>query len=281
MTNLGIRTNPYRDLPRERRQSLTRTLLQRAASASPEEREECLEHVVLMNMCVARSIASRYRQRGIPQDDLEQVAYAALVRVVRKFDADRDGDLLSYAVPSIRGELRRYFRDHGWTVRPPRRVQELQSRVIQARDQLAADDGEASPARIAEVLDVPEADVSEALAAEGCFSPTSLDAGVGADATTTLGELLPDANGEAAGHAAEARVMLQPVLRQLPARDRKLLRMRFVDDLTQQEIADNYGVTQTQVSRLLTRVLGDLRRGLGEATGLESAADQPNTNTAY
>ena len=271
MADLDTRTNPFGDLPRERRQSLTRTLLDRAAVSNGPERDECLDRVIMMNMCVARSIASRYRHRGIAQDDLEQVAYAALVRVVHKFDAARDGDLLSYAVPSIRGELRRHFRDHGWTVRPPRRVQELQARVIQTRDELAAKDGNTSSARIADVLDVAEQDVTEALAAEGCFSPSSLDAGVGEDGSSTLGDLLPDAEGEAAGRAAEARMMLQPVLRQLPARDRKLLRMRFVEDLTQQEIADSYGVTQTQVSRLLSRVLADLRRGLGEASALGTA----------
>lgn len=270
MADLDTRTNNFGDLPRERRQSLTRALLNRAAASDGPERDECLDQVIRMNMCVARSIASRYRHRGIAPDDLEQVAYAALVRVVHKFDVERDGDLLSYAVPSIRGELRRYFRDHGWTVRPPRRVQELQSRVIQTRDELAATDGNTSSAQIAAVLDVPERDVTEALAAEGCFSPASLDAGVGEDGSSTLGDLLPDTDGEAAGRAAEARVMLQPVLRQLPAKDRRLLRMRFVDDLTQQEIADDYGVTQTQVSRLLSRVLGDLRRGLGEASPLAS-----------
>src|SRR3546814_524554 len=255
MADLGVSANPYGDLPRERRQRLTRSLLQRAAQASGDERKELLDQVVMVNMCVAKSIASRYRKRGIAQDDLEQVAYAALVRVVHNFDVERRQDLLSYAVPSIRGELRRYFRDHGWTVRPPRRIQELQSRVIEMRDQMAAEDGTPSPRRIAEALDVPEEDVSEALAAEGCFSPTSLDATVGPDGGSSLGDLLPDGDGEAAGQAAEARVMLQPVLRNLPARDRKLLQMRFVDDLTQQEIAERNGVPHNQVSRLLSRIL--------------------------
>src|SRR3546814_19717663 len=109
----------------------------------------------MVNMCVAKSIASRYRKRGIAQDDLEQVAYAALVRVVHNFDVERRQDLLSYAVPSIRGELRRYFRDHGWTVRPPRRIQALQSRVIELRDQMAAETRTTSHLRNPEASERP------------------------------------------------------------------------------------------------------------------------------
>ncbi len=268
MDDLGTPRNPYGDLPRDRRQRLTRTLLSRVTSASEDERAELLDQVIVINMCVAKSIASRYRRRGVAQDDLEQVANAALVRVVHKFDPSREQDLLSYAVPSIRGELRRYFRDHGWTVRPPRRIQELQSAVIEARDRLSAGGGPASTTEIAASLDVPEADVAEALAAEGCFTPASLDVGVGQDGSATIGELLPDADDGAARDAAEARVMLQPVVRRLPARDQRLLRMRFFESLTQQEIADRCGVTQTQVSRLLTRILAELREGLGAPTSV-------------
>src|SRR3546814_14357803 len=128
---------------------------------------------------------------------------------------------------------------------------------------MAAEDGTPSPRRIAEALDVPEEDVSEALAAEGCFSPTSLDATVVPDGGSSLGDLLPDGDGEAAGQAAEARVMLQPVLRNLPARDRKLLQMRFVDDLSQQDIAVRTRANQTLVSRLLSRILTDRPPGPG------------------
>lgn len=265
-------SNPYGELPRERRQGLTRALLARAARATGAQRKDCLDQVVMVNMPVAQSIAARYRRRGVATDDLEQVAYAALVRVVQNFDVDRDQDLLSYAVPSIRGELRRYFRDHGWTVRPPRRVQELQTRVLEARDRLTATQRNPSAHRIADALDVAEEDVTEALAAQGCFTPTSLDAAVGGADGATLGDLLPDREDDGAQGAAEARVLLQPVLRDLPAKDRKLLRMRFVEDLTQQEIAERNGVTQTQVSRVLNRILGDLRRGIGETSEPDEVA---------
>ncbi|WP_235736988.1 sigma-70 family RNA polymerase sigma factor [Nocardioides alcanivorans] len=257
-------TNPYEGISRDQRRRLTTGLLAEARHAEGETLRELLDQVVMVNMCVARSIAARYRSRGISQDDLEQVANAALVRAVHNFDGDREGDLLSYAVPSIRGELRRHFRDQGWTVRPPRRIQELQSRVVEERDRRVRDRDSSAEADIALALDVPVADVVEALAAEGCFTPTSLDLPVGEDGGATLGELLPDPDNSGDRAAAEARVMLRPVVRRLPERDRKLLKMRFFDELTQQEIADDFGVTQTQVSRLLSRVLADLRRGLGE-----------------
>lgn len=275
MESIGTLSNPYGDLPKERRRRLTASLLHQASEAAEPERSGLLDQVVLVNMCVARSIASRYRARSIPIEDLEQVANAALVRAVHHFDLDRERDLLSYAVPSIRGELRRHFRDQGWTVRPPRRIQELQSRVIEERDRLSEDDPTPSAARIAASLGVPESDVDEALAAEGCFTPSSLDANVGSEGGgASLGDLLPDAHDQESKDAAEARVMLQPVVRRLPARDRKLLRMRFFDDLTQQEIAEEIGVTQTQVSRLLGRILADLRRGLGEVTALPTHAGE-------
>ncbi|WP_067438878.1 sigma-70 family RNA polymerase sigma factor [Nocardioides jensenii] len=265
MASFDIQKNPLDDLPRDQRRKLTASLLQRAARAStPQERSRLLDEVVLANMCVARSVASRYKSRGIAIEDLEQVANAALVRVVHKFDGEHESDFLAYAIPSIRGEIRRHFRDQGWVVRPPRRVQELQSHVFEERDRLRCE-GRRTPsaAEIADALEVTEEEVSEALRAEGCFTPASLDAPVGDETGISLGEMLPDSHADDAA-AAEARVMLRPVVRRLSARDRKLLRLRFFDELTQQEIADEFGVTQTQVSRLLSRIIRDLRGSLVE-----------------
>ncbi|WP_203335730.1 sigma-70 family RNA polymerase sigma factor [Nocardioides limicola] len=263
--------DPHSGVSRDRRRRLTAGLLRQADRAEdPDQRASLINQVIVLNISVARSIASRYRRRDVPVEDLEQVANAALVRSAQQFDVSRQRDFLAYAVPSIRGELRRYFRDHGWTVRPPRRVQELQSLVVEKREQLRAKDrGNPTDADIAEALDVPEDDVSEALRAEGCFTPTSLDSPVGEQGTTALGDLIADPDSARGQEAAEARVMLRPVLRRLKVRDRKLLRLRFRDGMTQQEIADEFGVTQTQVSRLLGRVLRDLRRTLGEVDGSE------------
>lgn len=250
---------PHGELPRERRRALTEQLLLRAHETSDEAvREDCWSKVVLLNMGVARSVAVRHRGKGVPAEDLEQVAYMALVGAVHRFDATRDKDFLSFAVPTMRGEVRRYFRDLGWTVRPPRRVQEIQTRVLAARDNTTQHGGVADIAEIAHDLGESADDVREALTAEGCFHPSSLDAPVSDESAHSLGDALTDEDDHAT-EAAEARVVLRPVLRRLRPRDRRILELRFVEGCTQQEVADDIGVTQMQVSRLLTRIMRDLR----------------------
>jgi len=248
---------------RRRRHARTRALLRRAhETPDPAVREAALHEVVEIYIEVARSLASAYVGRGVPQEDLEQVACTALVRAARDFDPDLASDFLIYAVPTIRGELKKHFRDNGWTVRPPRRIQELQAVVSKARarleqrygreptvDDIAAEVGESTTA------------VEEALAADGCFAPSSLDRRVSDDGSATLGDLLPAADSDL--EAAEARLMLDPVVRRLGPRDRMILRMRFWEGLTQREIGEEIGVTQMQVSRLLTRILTDLRDEIG------------------
>ena len=215
-----------------------------------------------MNMPVARAVATKYRARGISSADLEQVAYLGLVKATRRFDPTSGYAFLSFAVPTIRGEVRRYFRDHGWMVRPPRRIQELQQRVTRARAELALQLGRPPTAQhVAEHLDEPIEEVLEAMDGRGAFTPASLDASVG-EGDSVLGDLL---SGEDRGvSAAEARLMLAPAVRRLSDRDRLILQRRFFDGLTQREIGEELGVTQMQVSRLLTRVFNDLRRTLGE-----------------
>jgi RNA polymerase sigma-B factor len=258
------RTTPPSALPthlRERHDRAERTdeVLARLDEAeSAAEREELIAELIRLNMPVARSIAVRYRRRGIAEEDLEQVAYLALVRVAHSYDHSSGHDFLSYAVPSIRGEVRRHFRDVGWMVRPPRRVQELQSRIASAESTLSSELGHPpTPAELADELDVSCDDVEEALAANGCFTPTSLDQAAHDDAAGSLGDRLGvDEPGLA---AAEARVVLAPALRRLGERDQLIVRMRFFAQRTQQEIADEIGVTQMQVSRLLGRICKDLR----------------------
>jgi RNA polymerase sigma-B factor len=214
------------------------------------------------NVGVARSMAGRYRNRGIDLDDLEQVALLGLTKAAQRFDPSAGHDFLSYAVPTIRGELRRHFRDAGWMVRPPRRVQDLQSRIARAQDELEPELGRSPrPSEVARHLGVELDDVVEALAADGCFTPTSLDGPVG-DGASSLGDLL--GSEDRALESAEARVMLEPVLRQLSERDQRIVQLRFVEERTQQEIAETIGLTQAQVSRVLTRILEQLRSGLRE-----------------
>lgn len=252
-------------LSRSERAEHTTLLLEAAhACADADEKRRLLEQVVLINRGVAESVAARFRNRGVAQDDLVQVAYEGLTKAVHRFDPTLRNDLLTYAVPTIRGELQRYFRDQGWTVRPPRRIQELQWQVNQVIEHLTQDLGrEPDEKEIARELDVSVEEYRETVEAFGCFQPASLDQPAGRESETSVGDLIAHEDGD--GTASEARVMLAPVVRRLPERDRRILYLRFFEDLTQEEIGRDLGVTQMQVSRLLTRILGTLREDLQEA----------------
>ncbi len=242
------------------RREATAELLSRAREADRDERAALEDEVIRINMPIASDAARRYRGRGIATDDLEQVAYLGLVKAVRRFEADRPSDFLSYAVPTIRGELRRHFRDHGWVVRPPRSVQELQARLTAAEGELSQQLGR--PPRAAELalhLGVDVGLVRDSQAAAGCYTPTSLDSPA-MDGASTLVDWL---GGEDPGYSsAEARVALAPLLYALDERDRTILELRFVKGLTQAEIGVAVGVTQMQVSRLIASMLRRLRRQL-------------------
>jgi RNA polymerase sigma-B factor len=243
----------------------TSDLLQQAKGAYPAERQELLDQVVTSHLSVATAIAARYRTRGIAAEDLQQVACLALVKAARGYDPEVGHDFLSYAVPTIRGEIKRHFRDLGWMVRPPRRIQELQARITAAEAELSQSLGRSPrPSEIAAHLGERADDVNEALATVGCFTPSSLDRPAGENGTMAISDLL--GGEDIAQGAVEARTMLAPVVRRLAERDRRILLLRFFRGWTQQEIAEDIGVTQMQVSRLLTRILSDLRKGLEDLT---------------
>lgn len=197
----------------------------------------------------------------------------ALVKASRRYRPALGDDFLSYAVPCIRGELRRHFRDAGWMVRPPRRVQEAEYRILDARPRLARDLGhDPSPRDYADELGLDEATVVEALTLHGCFRADSLDRSVGGSdgSATSLSERLGTEDGEF--DRSEIRVVLAPLLRALPPRDQTVLRLRFVDGLTQREVGARIGVTQMQVSRILSRILAHLREQLSPADDSRWAA---------
>lgn len=245
------------------------------AASDPRLREDLLGEVVVLNLRVADAVASRYRDRGVPQEDLQQAAYEGLLKAVHRFDPALDHDLLSFAVPTIRGEVQRHFRDRSWMVRPPRRLQELQARARAATGALTSELGRAPSRReVCARLGVGEAEHAEAMAAIGCFRPTSLDQHVGGTAST-LGDLLADDRDDRA--AAEARCLLGPALRMLSDRDRRILSLRFDEGWSQQEIAVELGVTQAQVSRLVERILRDLRSRLDDP---RAPVDGPVPRTA-
>ncbi len=244
--------------PESRSAVSTRLLTRAATETDPVERKRLQDEVVVMHMGLARAIAARYRGRGIADDDLVQAAAMALLKAARNFDPSHGVEFLSYAVVSMKGEVRRQFRDFGWMVRPPRPIQKLQADVSRADAELTQTLGR-SPraAEVAEHLRVDEDVVLEALSADGCYNPASLDAPVGADGSAVLGDLIPD-QGQAMSEA-EARVMLTPAVRSLPEREREILYLRFFKQQSQSAIAEEVGVTQMQVSRILARTLAHLR----------------------
>lgn len=249
-------------VPEADRSELTARLLSQIADTDDElERKRLRDEVVVINMGVARAITARYRDRGIAHEDLLQAAYVGLVKAVQGFDPSFERDFLSYAVPTVTGEVRRYFRDFGWTVRPPRRVQELQSQISRASAELFQTlHRSPKPSEVAEHLSLDVESVIEALAADGCFTPASLDVPVGDDGSGSLGELLGEDDEDLS--RAEVRLMLVPAVRKLKPRDRRIVELRFFHGWTQEQIAQDIGVTQMQVSRLLSRILADLRTDL-------------------
>lgn len=249
------------EVPHDERKRRTAELLDRAQEADEAERAALLDEVIVLNIPVAKSLASRYRDRGQPQEELEQVACLALTRAVQDFRPDRGDDLLVFAVPCILGELRRYFRDTTWAVRPPRRIQELRPRVFAAEERLAQQLGRSPKVtELADDLGCEPEDVLEAFDCGDCASPDSLDSPLPGDSTMVTGDRV--ASEEDGYGRGEAIAMLAPACRQLKPRDRRILHMRFYEQRRQKQIAEELGVTQVQVSRLLQRILRDLRRSI-------------------
>ncbi len=252
-----------RRVPAAERAARTAELLVTAAAAADAGdlagRDRVLDAVVELNMQVAEAVARRYAQRSIPLEDLTQVAYLALVRSVASYDVERGADLLSFAVPNITGEIRRHFRDQGWSIRPPREVQRAHSRILRSGDQRERYDAGALEELAAEVEESVEV-VREALTARDGFSLLSLDRPTDAGGSTID---VVDV-GDHAAEAAEARTMLAPLVASMDDRERQILAWRFVDEMSQRQIADRLGMTQVQVSRLLQKMLTHLRVTLGD-----------------
>lgn len=243
----------------DRTQDLVRQL---SEVRDAKQRQQLCEEIIVNTLPVADRLASRYRDRGIPIDDLRQVARAALVQAMHRFRGAGRESFLAYAVPCMRGELRRHFRDAGWVVRPPRRIQEARPVVTLARAELQHDLGhEPTMDEIAAETGLPVETVREASGAGHCFQPDSLDQPMG-DASTdpTVGDTLGVS--DAGYQQAEARAMIGPLLDRLEPRDRRLMMLRFFDGLTQRETGERIGVSQMQVSRVEARILRTFREEL-------------------
>jgi RNA polymerase sigma-B factor len=251
----------------------TTRLYSEAAGTHGYAREQLYDRVVIDHIDLAESVARRYCGSS-PQhdfDDIRQVACLGLVKAARRFDPIRGDDFVSFAVPTIAGEIKRYLRDCGWVIKPPRRVQELRSRVNQAEPQLAQSLGRTPGiADLSRDLEEPPGDIEAALAAYNSLRPASLDGALLGDAELTVGDTIAATNDGFA--QAEILVSLAPAMRTLPERERKIVYLRFFEEKTQQEIASIIGVTQMHVSRLLSRSLIALRTSLESGPGSPVAA---------
>lgn len=250
-------------LSHDERSARTQAAFEQALSigeSDPVERDRLLDEIVELNLQVAHAIARRYRNRGVPVEDLEQVASLALVRAARRFDLAHDRDFLSYAVPSMTGEVKRYFRDLGWTIRPPRRIQEVQAKALAVRDSNPHLGRAQTAEEIAADLGVEESEVAQALGADQCFQPLSLDSYLDAEQPVSGPFVTTDA---AEVEAIDAKLLLAPGLRSLGKTDRLLLRLRYDEGLTQSQIAKRLGTSQMTVSRRLNTVIDRLRKILG------------------
>ena len=254
MTENLLHAHDYRHDPSD----TAETLLEERRTASEDDAAELERRCVCMHMDFARSLAARYFGRGIPAEDLEQVAYLALVKSVRRFDPERGDAFKAFAAVTIRGELRRHFRDTGWVVRPPRPLQELQARVWSTREELSHSlKRPPTTDELASALDADPSQVGEALGLTDCFSPTSLD-GVGPheDSVAVIDRV---GSSDPGFEQVDTAVLLAGALERLAPRDRSIVRMRYFQGLTQRDIGERIGVTQMQVSRLLARIMRDLR----------------------
>ena len=219
------------------------------------------EELITSNLGLAHQLARRFLHRGEPLDDLVQVASVALVKSVDRFDPSRGVDFAAFATRTIIGELKRHFRDKGWAVRASRRVQELYLELGHATSALVQELGRnPTVAELAEATGASEEAVIEAIEAGQGYRAASIDASESEDdpLSARLGE--HDGNYD----SVEDRALLGPALATLPPREQSILRMRFVEGLTQSEIAAAVGVSQMHVSRLLSSSLQKLREGIGQ-----------------
>ena len=217
------------------------------------------DEIVARCLPLADHIARRFEGRGEPGEDLRQVARLGLVNAITRFDVDAGTGFVAFAVPTIIGEVRRYFRDNSWSVKVPRRLKELHVRLGAASAELSQRLGRApTPSELAGELGVDRAEVVEGLIAGSSYRTVSIDGGDDGSATiaSTLGDL--DAHLE----LIENREALRPLLAALPERERVVLVLRFFDSMTQSQIAAQMGVSQMHVSRLLAKSLARLREQL-------------------
>lgn len=248
---------------RERSHALFDEML--AEDTSAARKSQCRDELVSLHLPLVDHCARRFLNRGEPYDDLVQVGTIGLIKSVDRFDVERGVEFSTYATPTIIGEIKRHFRDKGWAIRVPRRLQELRLAINGVTGELSQQLGRSpTPAELAERLDCSVEEVLEGIESANAYSTLSLDAGASEDGpgplTETLGEY------DASLEHIEVRESIKPLLEALPAREKKILLLRFFRGMTQSQIAAEIGVSQMHVSRLLNRTLEQLRESITAAS---------------
>ncbi|HEX3899213.1 MAG TPA: RNA polymerase sigma factor SigF [Mycobacteriales bacterium] len=230
-------------------------------SEDDPQRRSMRDELVEMHLPLVEYLARRFRNRGEPYDDLVQVATIGLIKSIDRFDTERGVEFSTYATPTIVGEVKRHFRDKGWAIRVPRRLQEMKLALTKATSELSQRNGRApTVAELATHLGLSEEDVLEGLESSNAYSAISLDAPDLDDETSAMSDTLGVMDQALEG--VEYRESLKPMLEQLPPREKRILLLRFFANMTQSQIAAELGISQMHVSRLITRTLAQLREGL-------------------
>jgi len=233
------------------------------------------EQLIEQYMSLVRSLARRYSYRGEQLEDLVQIGAIGLIKAIDRFDLDRGVELTTYATPNIIGEIKRHFRDKGWAVRVPRGLQELNVQLSRIVEQLTVQLGRSPTiAELATAASVEEEDVLEALESGRAYSSLSLSSGGGHDDDDDLDPLESIGSEEHQYEVSEDRAVLEPGFRVLDERERAILHLRFFEGLTQSQIAQQIGISQMHVSRLIRRSLDKIR---DEIAGDEQSAASRRT----
>ena len=230
-----------------------------ALEAGTSEHEELRAALIERHLPLVTFMARKFADRGEPLDDLIQVGTIGLIKAIDRFEISKGFEFSTFATPTIVGEIKRHFRDKTWAVRVPRRLQELGASVTKATTELTQRlDRSPTPKEIAKHLGITVDDVAEALESNAAYSTVSLD--VTSETSTSIGETFGALDEALEG--VEYRESLKPLLSQLDDREKRILQMRFFDNLSQSQIATELGISQMHVSRILNKVLTHLREGL-------------------
>jgi RNA polymerase sigma-B factor len=262
-SNDEVKTTPARD-DRVADRILTRELFAELAVLADDDpaRRPIRDRLVELHLPLVEYLARRFRNRGEPLDDLVQVATIGLLKSIDRFDLGRGVEFSTYATPTIVGEIKRHFRDKGWAIRVPRRLQEMKLSLNKSTAELSQRNGRApTVAELAKHLDLSEDDVLEGLESANAYSAISLDApDIADDDSPAVSDSLGAVDDALEG--VVYRESLKPLLEALPSREKNILMLRFFANMTQSQIAADLGISQMHVSRLLARTLASLREGL-------------------